>query len=230
MKLLLTSYGIYNKSIASALKRIAKGKIRIAFIPTAANVDHGDKEWLIKDLVNCRKLGPVDIVDISALPKANWLSRLKKANVIFVGGGNTVYLMKWIKNSGLKKELPGLLKTRVYVGSSAGSIVASRNLQACSDFIYGGEEKNAPSGLGLVDFHIRPHFNSPVFPKCIDKNLRIAAKKLSGDTYAIDDDSAVMFVDGKITVVSAGAWKKYSGKKTSNKYLRKKFIVDHYDT
>ena len=120
MKLMLTSAGVTNKSLENALKQLVKGKIKMAFIPTAANIEEGDKDWLITDLNNCRKLGEVDIVDISALEKDVWLSRLEKANVIFVGGGNTVYLMVCVLKSGLDKELKELLKTRVYVGISAG--------------------------------------------------------------------------------------------------------------
>ena len=70
MKLLLTSSGISNASLANALKRLVKSPIKIAFIPTAANTVNEEKSWLINDLNNCKKLGSVDIVDISALPRA----------------------------------------------------------------------------------------------------------------------------------------------------------------
>ncbi len=212
MKLMITSAGITNKTLENALKKLAGNKIKIAFIPTAANAVDGDKEWLINYFVNCKKLGNVDIVDISALDKKAWLARLKKANVIFVGGGDTSYLAKWIKKSGLDKELPELLKTRIYVGISAGSIVLSKSIQSSSEYLfslYGDEIKNAPKGLGFVDFNIRPHFNSKNFPKVIDKNLKKVAKELSSDMYAIDDASAVIYNNGKIKVVSEGVWKKY---------------------
>ena len=55
MKLLLTSAGITNNSIKDALagligKRFSDSKM--VFIPTAANVEEGDKGWLIDDLKN----------------------------------------------------------------------------------------------------------------------------------------------------------------------------------
>lgn len=55
MKLLLTSAGITNKSIAKAvldLTGLPAKEIKLVFIPTAANVEEGDKEWLIDDLVH----------------------------------------------------------------------------------------------------------------------------------------------------------------------------------
>lgn len=209
MKLLLTSSGISNKSLLNALKRLAKSRIRIAFIPTAANTVNEEKSWLIKDLDNCRKLGSVDIVDISAVPKNVWLPRLKKANVIFVGGGDTAHLMKCIVSSRLKNELPVLLKSRVYVGISAGSMVTNKTLQAASGFIF--SKKKAPKGLGLVDFYVRPHLNATEFhfKKTNDKNLKKVIRNFDGDLYAIDDNSAVLVNGSKTEVVSEGKWKIY---------------------
>jgi len=60
MKLLLTSSGLTNKSIAKALLDLAGkpfSELNLVFIPTAANVEKGDKDWLLQDLINCRNLG-----------------------------------------------------------------------------------------------------------------------------------------------------------------------------
>ena len=49
MKLLLTSSGFTNSSISDALLDLTKkpfNELNLAFIPTAANVEKGDKEWL----------------------------------------------------------------------------------------------------------------------------------------------------------------------------------------
>jgi dipeptidase E len=210
MKLLLTSAGINNPTIAKVLKKWVKD-IRIAFIPTAANMEEGDKSWLIDDYNDCRKLGTIDIVDIASVDKKMWLPRLEQANVIVIGGGNTEYLMKQIISSGLKNELPRLLKERVYVGISAGSIVMSKTLNASSEFLYGDEPNSAVSGLKYINFNIRPHLNSKYFPKVRDSILKKVVKKLDGDTYALDNSSAVV-VDtnntnsAKISVISEGKW------------------------
>ncbi|MBI4146359.1 Type 1 glutamine amidotransferase-like domain-containing protein [Candidatus Woesearchaeota archaeon] len=208
MKLLLTSAGISNASLAVALKELVEGDLHIAFIPTAANVEDGPKDWLIRDLVNCQKLGTVDVVDISAVGKEVWLSRLKKSNVIVFGGGDTAHLMRCIKKSGLQDELPELLKTRVYVGISAGSIVAGKTLLGSSTYIY-GEKKDVPAGLGYVNFHVRPHLNSPHFPRVREEQLKAITSDLPADLYALDDNSAVLVVDSKLKIVSEGKWVKY---------------------
>ena len=210
MKILLTSAGISNKSIENALRKLVRGKIKIAFIPTAANEEQGDKEWLTNNISECKKLGEVEVADISVLKKEEWLPIFEWANVLLFGGGDTTFLMRWILKSGLDKELPRLLKKRVFVGISAGSIVTSKEIQASSEYLYGDETKNPPKGLGYVDFHIRPHLGSPYFPKVNEKSLKELSKKLSGDLYAIDDESAVLYDHGKIEVISEGKWIKYT--------------------
>ncbi len=209
MKLLLTSAGITNKSLSNALKSLVKGKIKIVFIPTAANLKEGKKDWLIKNYNECEKLGDVDIVDIASMSKKYWLPRLRQANVIIVGGGDTVYLMSCMRKSGLKKELPNLLKNRVYVGISAGSVIVAKGLDASSRFLYSNEPKSSPFGLGYIDFNVRPHLNSLRYPKMRDRYLKIVSKKIDGDLYAIDDNSGILFNNGKIKIVSKGTWKKY---------------------
>ena len=70
MKLLLTSAGLTNKSLENLVSKLAKAPIKMAFIPTAANVEDGNKDWLIRNFNEFLKLGEVDVADISALPKS----------------------------------------------------------------------------------------------------------------------------------------------------------------
>ena len=218
MKLLLTSAGLSNKSIVNALLELTEKpfpELNLAFIPTASNVEDGNKDWLIKDLVTLTELKfkSIDIVDISALPKDIWLPRLQNADVFFVEGGNTFHLMSWMEKSGLKELLPEMLKTRGYVGVSAGSMIACKSLDlSTSERLYsedvGKYEKD--EGFGFVDFLIRPHLNSPHFPNVNLKYLEEISKKLPDTFYAIDDNTAIKVVDGKMDVVSEGKWKKFN--------------------
>jgi dipeptidase E len=212
MKLFLTSAGITNPTLAAELKRLVKKNLLFAFIPTAANLEQYDKGWLIKNYNECEAYGKVDIVDVSAIPKKHWLPRLKKANVIVMGGGNTPYLLQCLAKSGLNKELPTLLKDRVYMGISAGSIATNRNIATSSQYLYGEHTTKAPKGLGLVDIYVRPHLNNPKFPRCKDGTIKKLASKFDNDLYAIDDNTAIVVDNGKITVVSEGRWVKYARK------------------
>jgi len=209
MKLLLTSAGLSNQTLVNAFNKlvdIPSEKIHIAFIPTAANVEVGDKDWLINDYANLKKQNYiVDIVDISALPKKIWLPRIKDANVIFVGGGNTFHLMYWFEKSGLKELLPELIKTRVYAGISAGSCITGPTIYNSVQNLFGEKyELKIKKGLNLVNIQIIPHLNSDYFPKIREENLEIASKNLTEPVYAIDDDSAVIVDGDKIEIVSEG--------------------------
>lgn len=217
MKLLLTSSGLENGSIITAVKELAGQPLeglRIAFIPTAANAEGGDKWWLIKDLEVLTKLKCViDIVDISALPKAVWQKRLEAAQVLFFSGGNVFHLMHWIRKSGLSKLLPGLLETRVYVGVSAGSIVPCPSLMFVTFEKEAAEEINgeiSEEGLGLVDFFVEPHANNQHFPQLTFGAVKEESKRTTLPMYALDDQSAIKIVDGEVTVVSEGEWKKFN--------------------
>jgi dipeptidase E len=213
MKLLLTSAGLTNKSIIKALHGLAGKELRFAFIPTSSNALDEEKGWLVKNFVECESLGEFDIVDISAIPKKLWLPRLKKANVIVMGGGSALYLIEKLRESGLDKELPALLTERVYVGISAGSIVLSRNIMASSKYIYGPAPEEAPAGLGYVDFYFQPHLNSKFFPKARLKTLEPIARQFKHDYYIGDDNTAIVVNEKDIKVVSEGKWKLFKNKR-----------------
>ncbi|MFA6520454.1 MAG: Type 1 glutamine amidotransferase-like domain-containing protein [Candidatus Paceibacterota bacterium] len=215
MKFLLTSGGITNKKIADALLELVgkpAGEINLAYVPTAANANRDNKTYLIKNLIRLNEQGfkMIDIVDISALPKWNWLPRFEAADILFFEGGDSSHLMRWIEESGLKEALPELLKTRVWVGSSAGSIVLSPTLALSNKERalsykerFGYEAKNA---LGLVDFYFRPHLNSPSQAHSNEKVLAEIAKTLPGVLYALDDQMAIKVVNGKVEIIGEGEY------------------------
>jgi len=216
MRLLLTSAGITNDSIKKALEELVEkplSELKMAFIPTAANVEEGDKEWLIRNLSEFNSLGfnEIDIVDISALKKEVIENRLKDVDVLVFGGGNTSYLNYWVAKSELKDLLPVMLENKVYVGISAGSMIASTkmNLGESKDIYYGDGKTVNSRGLGFVDFYIRPHFGSIDFSHVKSENIKKLAKDHPSPIYAIDDQTAVKFIDGKVEVVSEGKWKKF---------------------
>ena len=106
MKLLLTSAGLTNQKISEALIDLVGKPLQetsVAFIPTAANEMDEDKSWLIENFSEFKTAGVshIDIVDIAVMSREFWLSRLKKVDVICVGGGDEPYLAQKIKQSGV---------------------------------------------------------------------------------------------------------------------------------
>ena len=216
MKLLLTSAGLSNQSIKNALIELVQKpftELNLAFIPTAANMESGDKtDWFIKDLIVLKGLDfkSIDIVDISAVSKDVWLSRLQDADILYVEGGNTAHLMHWMKKSGLQEILPEMLETKIYVGVSAGSMVACNDLALnVHKYLYDEtvEEPQKNDGMKLVDFSIIPHLNTSDFPNLITGNLESVKKEINGDVYFIDDNTAIKVIDDKMEIISEGEWK-----------------------
>ena len=213
MKLLLTSNGLSNPSIVKALIELVgkpAAETTLAFVPTAMNVERGDKGWFIDNLRDIQKQGfkDIDIVDISALSKDVWLPRLQVADVLFFSGGDCSHLIRWIKESGLVELLPKMIETKVWVGASAGSMVTNPTLALSNEDkqIYYEEMldyKDEPA-LGFVDFYIRPHFNAPGFPDAQKEYLEDIAKETTKTIYALDDNSAVQVNGDRVEIVSEG--------------------------
>ena len=214
MKLLLTSGGITNKSISKALFELVGKKpeeTTLVFIPTAANVEIGNKDWFINDLANLYNQGfkSIDIADISAVPIQIWKPKMDQADILFFEGGNTYHLMEWINKSGLAELLPTYLKTKVWAGISAGSMVTNPDLALkISQAVYDEdhEKKKPVDGLNYVNFYFLPHFGSPYFPKLTEDNIRKISEGIPTKIYAMDDQSALKVNDGRIEIVSQGKY------------------------
>jgi dipeptidase E len=223
MKLLLTSNGLSNDSIAEAFAKLIGKEPRdskIAFIPTAALCERGDKYWLIDDLYRIKERGyRIDIIEISALTEDAIKAALNDSDVVFVGGGNSFYLSYWMQKKGLFEFLPELLKTKVYAGISAGSMIAGNSFQLSSQALKKGilEETDydeiGPSGesssktLNFVDFIFKPHLNSMHHAdERSEDYVRKVAARTDKVVYTLDDQSALQVIDGKVDVISEGEW------------------------
>jgi len=119
-----------------------------------------------------------------------------------VNGGDSIYLDRWLRESGLAELLPS--SRAVWVGLSAGSMVmAPRIADAFASWTspIGGE------GLGMVDFEIFPHLDNADLPRNTMADAERWAAGLTGPGYAIDDATAISVVDGTVKVVSEGHWR-----------------------
>jgi len=219
MKLLLTSAGISNETLVKTLSELVNkpfSEASLVYIPTAANMMPGGKSWLVTDLTNLHKLGfkEFDILDIAAVPQENWQPRLESADIIVVGGGQPFYLLHWVKKSGLEELLPQLLKDKVYVGISSGSMIMTKKLAyEVKERIF--EEKidrdvYKNDALGYIDFQICPHYKSKDFAMNTEENVSKLAKDINETIYAIDDNTAIKIDNDDIEIVSEGFWKKFN--------------------
>lgn len=219
MKLLLTSAGIRNASLHNALLGLLGKPIadcHALCIPTAL---YGHPQgspagaWrFITGQSGCPmvELGwkSVGVLELTALPSigaARWEPWVRQADVLLAEGGDALYLCHWMRQSGLAALLPTLPHI-VWVGLSAGSMVMTPRVGDA--FV----ETRPPitgddRGLGLVDFSIFPHLDYPGFTQNTMAHAERWAADIGGPSYAIDDETGLQVVDGRVTVVSEGNWR-----------------------
>jgi dipeptidase E len=205
MKLLLASAGFYTPEIISkCIELVGKSpdEINFAVINEAYAVEHGDHGWVLDDLnrIKANFKGRMELVNLLALDAETVRERLQLADVIFVVGGHTDYLMSVFKKTGFDKLLPELLETKVYVGSSAGSMVLCNRVSTEAYAKVYGEENDygVTEYMKLVNFALKPHLGNALFPQNNRVVLLDVAKNYKGIVYGLADDSAIVVEDNKI--------------------------------
>ena len=213
MKLLLTSSGLSSRYLAKELSSLLNGKspadTKVAFVPTAANVESGNKDWVVNNFLNLWRYGYnyIDIIDPSA-QDVDWQNRMAQADVIYLVGGNTFHLLHQARTTGFGDWLTEHLDDKVYVGGSASSILVTPNIGIAS---LGFGDENLPqltdlNGLNWVGFEIAPHVpNSGTY-----EEVAAYAATVKHKVYALDDFSAIKVDGQEIAVVGTGTWKVYN--------------------
>lgn len=154
----------YFTDVASLFKTFAdqnQFEKKVLFIPTAGNV--GEYTAYIDEAraVFADLQFEVEVLDIAEAREDVVREKISQTPCLYISGGNTFYLLQELK----KKNLLPLIRERihqgmVYLGESAGAIIASR------DIFYNHimDDKNlAPglteySALSMVDFFVLPHW------------------------------------------------------------------------
>jgi dipeptidase E len=217
MKLLLTSAGITNDKIAETLESMA-GKsltdLTVLFVTTAANTSLEDKSWLTENLYqfSSRKPKCFNLIDIAGLPSDLWKKHFNHADVICVGGGDEAYLSRIFKEQSIKEYLENNFSQKVYVGISAGSVVAGLFMPTGLNVELYGEDCEADYGTGMefFDFIFLPHLNSPYFPNLTIETLEAKKDQFSSKIIATDDYTAIKLDDGNFSFVGSGDRWEYS--------------------
>ncbi|BEL05504.1 peptidase E [Actinoplanes sichuanensis] len=215
MKFLLTDSGVRNASIRQALVDLLGKPIAEAgalCIPTAGYGGRYGEPGGPWRFISGRSPSPmtelgwksVGVLELTALPSIDrelWTSWVHAADVLLVNGGDTMYLHRWMRESGLAEMLPTLHDT-VYVGLSAGSMVVTPRIGR--HFTDGDD-----TTLGLVDFSIFPHLNDPDSPHFSMAEAERWATGIDRPAYAIDAQTAIKVTEAGTEIVSEGQWKKF---------------------
>lgn len=200
MKLFLSSLSISTQQIDAFLSLVNKKPedIKLAFIDNAADGEDGEKPWvkIHKDSIAAHgiKVLTVDLNEFLKNP-SELRGVLSNYDVIWVGGGNTLYLRWLLKKTTADKVIKDLISEgKVYGGGSAGAIIVGPTLKHIDDIenvdvIPKGEV--IYQGLNIIDTVVFPHWGNDKFGSAMVD----IEKKLNRDGYNtehITDDEALI--------------------------------------
>lgn len=163
MKLFLTSTGLENKDISRHFETsfLPKEPKDLSFLVVSIQDSEQDAFYLEKTLSEIKNTDAQDI-DVFKLGAEKFISK-KDYDVVYICGGNTFDYLDRLRKTGLDKFILDFSKKEdsVYVGVSAGSIIAGPSIEIAG---WGSEgDKNNINlinlkGLNLVDYIIYPHY------------------------------------------------------------------------
>ena len=172
-----------------------KGKT-VTYIPTAAIAeeieDMAEEETRMLEALGLI----VDELEVSTASRESVEEKLTKNDMIFVGGGNTFFLLQELKKSGADKIIvQEVNKGKLYIGESAGAVIACPDIGYCvgMDNPEKAPELTDYTGLGLVDFYIVPHIGNAEMGEAAEKAVAEYNSRL--DLEVITDKQVIQVED-----------------------------------
>ena len=194
------------------IRRTGKRHPKLLFIPTASSDSESYFEVVKKHFG--KRLGcQTDVLYLikKRLTNKEIKKEIFQSDIIYVGGGNTLKMMKIWRKTGVDKILKEAYQKGVVLsGVSAGAICwFRRGLSDSRRFANPKANLIKVSGLGLINALHCPHYDSKERKTALKKMM----KKISGAAIAVDNCCAMEIIDGKYRVISskpsANAYKVY---------------------
>lgn len=128
--------------------------------------------------------------------------KIEMADCIYIGGGDTVYMLEKWKEFGVDKYIiEAYNQGKIICGLSAGAICWFKDMYTDYEIMRGqSADYVLKKGLGLIDGCMCPHFDDRV------EDFTVALKSGVIDScYCVENNCAIEFVDGKFSkTISAG--------------------------
>ena len=211
MKLLLASQGFLTKEIANEVQAVVGknlNEINIAIVNESyLELDRDkDKRWVIKELTYLEKYigGRIDFVNFRTHSKEEIRTRLMNADLTYIVGGKQHIYSKLFHETNTVDLIQEVAEKRVLMGTSAGSIVLGKQITSPRFWAerYNTKVENFEyQELELVPFNIVPHFLRKDHEKWTLEFLKDVLADNPFTVYAITDNQAVAYIDGKISFI-----------------------------
>lgn len=123
-----------------------------------------DDEWFYNDLRLLERQGyQVDRFSITSKTREEIGGKIDEYKVIYMSGGNTVYLLQQLQKTDSVSVVCGNVKAgKTYIGTSAGSIIAGLKMPIYLEDT-GGVELNDYTDFGFTNIMAVPHWGAPHF-------------------------------------------------------------------
>jgi len=133
----------------------------------------------------------IDYCLVDPSEHATWSKLLEPVELVIIGGGNTFHLLNEMRKTGFDTWLEENKKSKVFMGTSAGSIVLTPDISIAA--IDDGDE-NTPgvtdmTGLGLINFELSPHT-----PEDVSITANLEYSKSTGRRILLMDNSSALRV------------------------------------
>lgn len=201
------------------IKLTGKTKPKFLFVPTASS----DSPVYID--IMCKYYQELGCeTDVLLLLKANIdlaaiTAQIKAADIIYVGGGNTLKMMRRWRKLGVDKLLIQAYQAgTVMCGVSAGSICwfAGGHSDSLSFYHPDDWQYIRVTGLGLIPGTHCPHYDSDTLGVKRADSFQAMMSKRRDTGIAIDDNCAIIFIDDQYRVISINNSQAYVLRKSSN--------------
>lgn len=144
--------------------------------------------------------------------------KIDVADMIYIGGGDTVYMLeKWRENGIDKMLLDAYNKGTIICGLSAGAICWFKDMYTDYEIMRGqSSDYVLKKGLGVLEGAMCPHFNEREqdFIEALQKGQLNSA-------YCVENDCAIEFVDGEFSKVISAGGNAYFVQKTDQGIVKK---------
>lgn len=203
--LLLTSGGMQIKDEILKILSKVPADTKVGYIITALQGDEGGgyHQDHDTDLKEMQELGlQVTIIDIEGKHENELRELLSDFDVIYVQGGNTFYLLKWVRESGFDIVIKELInKGVIYIGVSAGTIIMAPTIEVAGWKNLDRNEVGLKdlTALNYVPFHMFVHYGSSY-----NELIREHALKAEYPVRILTNDQAFLVQDDKVTLVGKG--------------------------
>lgn len=174
---------------------------RLLFVPTASS--DSERYWLhvqeyFGGFLKCKTDALFLVREQPS--NAQIRAKIRSADIIYVGGGNTLRMMRLWRRLGVDELLRTAYENgTVLSGISAGSICWFDSGHSDSMSFYDPRKWNYMNvtGLGLIQGIHCPHYNSETRGIPRRKHFRDMIRKTGGIGIALENNCAIEFIDGR---------------------------------